>query len=147
VFILIHPGPSDRCSCTAARLRLKPPAKAFERARLCMKDCEENHGGCPKIERSFTPLRLIRISSPTHILLYSPSPEENVKFAVLSYCWGGPQPCETRQRNFGERSSSGMLVKDLSKTLQEAVETCSKLGLKYLWADCLVRFFHFHLMN
>jgi hypothetical protein len=33
-----------------------------------------------------------------------------------------------------------MPIKRLSKTLQEAIETTNQLGLKYLWADCLVSF-------
>jgi hypothetical protein len=139
VIVLTKSEPTDRCMCTSIELRQKPPAKAFERARLSMKECQQSHIRCPKIERTFTPLRLIRISSPTHILLYSPDPNEVLTYAALSYCWGGPQQCETRQANFAERSSLGMSVRDLSKTLQEAIETCSNLGLKYLWADCLVR--------
>lgn len=144
---LTYSGPSDRCNCVTTKLRQKPPAKAFEKARFCMKQCEENHSGCPKRECSFAPLRLIRISSPTRVLLYSPGPEENAKYAVLSYCWGGPQQCETRQGNFAERSSSGMPVNDLSKTLREAVETCSKLGFQYLWAGCLVEFLPRHILT
>lgn len=57
-------------------------------------------------------------------------------FAILSYCWGGPQPVELTRRNildFGK----GIQVSKLPKSLRDAAWFTHKIGLKYLWIDAL----------
>lgn len=72
------------------------------------------------------------------MVLYTPGVDEVFHYAVLSYCWGGPQECATTRANFAKRSVSGISVDELSKTMQEAIRVSLQLGLNYLWADCLV---------
>jgi hypothetical protein len=58
------------------------------------------------------------------------------KYAALSYCWGGPQPCTTTIGTERTRSM-GINVADLPRTIADAVWCSRELGLKYLWVDSL----------
>jgi hypothetical protein len=61
----------------------------------------------------------------------SPAP-----YAVLSYCWGGPQRVSltTSRKRLGECT----IPQDaLPQTLQDAVRVARELGLVYLWVDSL----------
>ncbi|KAF4972888.1 hypothetical protein FSARC_659 [Fusarium sarcochroum] len=57
-------------------------------------------------------------------------------YAVLSYCWGGPQ----RTTLSKARVKNGQLSFDtntLPQTLQDSVRVCCELGLSFLWVDAL----------
>lgn len=55
---------------------------------------------------------------------------------TLSYCWGGPQAFSTTLDTVA-KFTSGFLISELPKTLQDAVEITRRLGLKYIWIDSL----------
>ncbi|CZR62703.1 uncharacterized protein PAC_12600 [Phialocephala subalpina] len=109
--------------------------ESFSLARKWMRDCLESHHSCPRPLGSFMPTRVLEISdldSSVYIReKLSPAP-----YAVLSYCWGGPQRVIlTKSR---ERLGGWSILQDtLPQTLQDAVRVVRELGLKYLWVDSL----------
>ncbi len=56
--------------------------------------------------------------------------------AILSYCWGGPQPTQTTLANVKAYQVS-LDWKIMPKTIQDAIITTLELNLGYLWVDSL----------
>jgi hypothetical protein len=59
-----------------------------------------------------------------------------VRYASLSYCWGGDQVQKTTVKNVEARHCD-VCYWVLPKTIQDAIITTHKLGLHYLWVDSL----------
>ena len=56
------------------------------------------------------------------------------RYAVLSYCWGGPQPNRTSTSNLQARR--GPFHQDiLPATIKDAITVTRRLGIRYLWID------------
>ncbi|KAI0103695.1 HET-domain-containing protein [Nemania sp. FL0031] len=69
-----------------------------------------------------------------------PTPDVSRRgFAILSYCWGGPQPITLTSKSSKELGQ-GFPVTILPKTLADAALFTHKLGLEYLWIDALCIF-------
>ena len=57
-------------------------------------------------------------------------------YAVLSYCWGGPQKLSLTKSRLG----AGTLIfakNELPATIRDAVQVTEELGLRFLWVDAL----------
>ncbi|EXF84618.1 hypothetical protein CFIO01_11754 [Colletotrichum fioriniae PJ7] len=62
---------------------------------------------------------------------------KNTDFAILTYCWGQPPPdCTTTSTNL-QYHLAGFPLKDLPKTIRDAIEVTLALGLQHLWVDAL----------
>ena len=61
------------------------------------------------------------------------------RYCALSYVWGGTQPLQTMSSNFTELQSEGAVRNHaaLSRTVRDAMDLTSSLGVRYLWVDCL----------
>ncbi|KAK1952066.1 HET-domain-containing protein, partial [Colletotrichum sublineola] len=57
-------------------------------------------------------------------------------FAALSYCWGGNQTVKCETSTLAEFTQDIPFEK-LPRTIQDAVEVCSQLGVQYIWVDAL----------
>lgn len=57
-------------------------------------------------------------------------------YVALSYCWGGEQPMKLLSTNRAKYEDC-VLLAELPKTLQDAVECTRALGYRYLWVDAL----------
>ncbi|PVH68043.1 HET-domain-containing protein [Cadophora sp. DSE1049] len=58
------------------------------------------------------------------------------QYAILSYCWGGPQSVTLRDDT--HRSLlQGIDLTQLGKTIQDAIKVCNAVGIQYLWVDAL----------
>ncbi|KXH60744.1 hypothetical protein CSAL01_09369 [Colletotrichum salicis] len=70
-------------------------------------------------------------------LLGTREPGKNTDFTILTYCWGQPPPdCTTTSTNL-QYHLAGFPLKDLPKTIRDAIEVTLALGLRYLWVDAL----------
>ena len=58
------------------------------------------------------------------------------QYAALSYCWGGPQPVVLTQSSL-ESMTQRIFMSRLSETIQDAIISTRKLGLRYIWIDAL----------
>ncbi|KAI3316851.1 HET-domain-containing protein [Xylariaceae sp. AK1471] len=125
--------------------------------RSCVRYCQLNHSECrgsvgndgnrEVINPASIPSRLLRLyRDESGILLAQitgrdmqhqiPTPEVSRRgFAVLSYCWGGPQPIQLTR----ETATLAQVypVTMLPKTLADAAWFTHQLGLDYLWVDAL----------
>lgn len=68
--------------------------------------------------------------------LYWPEEGEKGRYVALTYCWGGEQPLVTTRKT-AQNFTDGIPTSRLPQTLLDAVNLTHKLGLRYLWIDCL----------
>jgi hypothetical protein len=59
------------------------------------------------------------------------------RYAALSYCWGQSQPYHLTRASLQEMSTTGLDMRRLPKTIQDAIEATRNLGLQYIWIDAL----------
>ncbi|KAA8572051.1 hypothetical protein EYC84_001977 [Monilinia fructicola] len=87
------------------------------------------------LDVSLSKTGLLRLVDKTQVdLLYGGL---NTEYATLSHCWGSEQNVQSTTRaNFIERMQC-FEMKELSRTLQEAILFTLALGINYLWVDCL----------
>ncbi len=124
---------------------------AFAWARQLLDACDRGHEECQlrrhsllrKAAPSFAPSRLIDVSKdPTKVRVVNmkkDSPQDPVyrrAWACLSYAWGGDQIIKTTKANRAKHAAGIPLV-ILPPTIRDAVKVCRRLGLRYLWVDCL----------
>lgn len=124
------------------RQRPKMPSLSLEDslnlARGWFDECCSSHG-CRTSEDPLLPSRVIDVGTryPVRsVRLHWADEGERARYACLTYCWGGPQPLSTRRAN-AQDFTDGILVSKLPNTLQDAITTTFKLGLRYIWIDCL----------
>lgn len=108
-----------------------------------LKSCMENHPQCRLQPRGQSlPKRLIRLNESSdgslqlNLVLVQEECKEPVRYAALSYCWGGKQTLTLREANV-DALSHQIPVDTLSATLRDAVRVCSGLAIEYLWVDAL----------
>ncbi|KAK1532097.1 uncharacterized protein CCOS01_04080 [Colletotrichum costaricense] len=99
--------------------------------------CLESHPSCRQ-GTGTRPLRFIELS---------PRDERTVRirqahstrvdpYVALSYCWGLDQTIKTTTVNLA-RHQQGIEVRNLPKTIQDAIHVTRQLGVKLLWVDSL----------
>lgn len=92
----------------------------------------------PTSTRSFVPTHLINVTKGLRGDVYlDDCVPDGSRYVALSYCWGKKrQPCQTTASTLSDRKQN-ISWATLPKTLQHAIEFTCKLGIKYLWVDCL----------
>ncbi|KAH8746586.1 heterokaryon incompatibility protein-domain-containing protein, partial [Diaporthe sp. PMI_573] len=103
----------------------------------------------PGEEKSFLPTRLLDLGDNVtnkkkiHLVLRDEMSNiglQNAKYATLSYCWGDTKTAQiqsiTTWLNLKDRIDS-IDTDTLSPVIQDAIEVCSKLSIRYLWVDAL----------
>ncbi|KAF2177851.1 HET-domain-containing protein, partial [Zopfia rhizophila CBS 207.26] len=122
----------------------RPPTTAigsessFDLARKWLHECHENHKECPK-SVGILPSRVLDIGARfpiRSVKLHWTEEGESGRYAALSYCWGGLQPISSTQHT-AQDFTDGILFSKFPQTLQDAMITTFKLGIRYLWIDCL----------
>lgn len=108
----------------------------MDQARAWLDKCTLEHSGCQ--QSSCSPKRLLEIRDTPgrcpSVRLYSPG--NVVKYACLSYCWGGTGNLKTLVDNL-QRHLHSISFNDLPKTIQDAVRICLAIRIYYLWVDAL----------
>lgn len=103
-----------------------------------IKNCQEEHLGCPDSTIPLLPRRVIDVGCKEEktLRLYEPKEDERGRYTTLSYCWGSePQFTTTLDSRAG-------LLQDMSKcklsqTHLDAIRVTRELGIRYLWIDAL----------
>ena len=117
-------------------------ATNFELARTWLRECNETHPDCGVFRKGTPPLRFVEIqweksrSSPTVRVVNG---SEGLQYAALTYCWGATSCIEEikfTKVNF-QNWIREIPFSQHPKTLQDGVITTWKLGLRFLWIDCL----------
>lgn len=60
-----------------------------------------------------------------------------LRYATLSYCWGGSLSMITTKANKREHETTGIDVHNMPATFQDAIYIVKKLGIRYIWIDAL----------
>ena len=102
-------------------------------------NCVDSHAECKSSTDLVPPTRLINLDhiQRHHIVRILPSPPTpNMRYAALSYCWGGAAKICLKKANISN-FEAGVAVGDLPKTIQDAIYFTAGLGLQWLWVDSL----------
>ncbi|EEU34290.1 uncharacterized protein NECHADRAFT_85603 [Fusarium vanettenii 77-13-4] len=111
--------------------------------------CSATHESCQEHQKKGSypfkhPIRLIDVN--TMRLCEVDMKVSPVKYAALSYVWGGAIPMDPRQSSLLRRSNLQDLVErvpeeSLPRTVQDAITVVRELGLGYLWVDafCIIQ--------
>lgn len=114
------------------------PEDSLDLARGWLEECRSSHASCRSRDPTL-PSRVIDVGTryPVRsVRIHWADEGETGRYTCLTYCWGGPQPLSTKRAN-AQDLTDGILVSKLLKTLQDAIATAFKLGLRYIRIDCL----------
>jgi hypothetical protein len=107
--------------------------RAIRRIERAITQCLMQHEGCPRGKVNILPSRVIDVEI---MCLHETEGRETGTYAALSYCWGGDQLVKTTSANIPSKRS-GIALEGLPQTLQDAVQVCRQLTIRYLWIDAL----------
>jgi hypothetical protein len=113
---------------------------AYKAAREWISECFDSHENCPKQSSlSNLPTRVLDLSaeSGTERIKLKISKGAKAQYAALSYCWGSTKQMTTTLESLLSFTEDGIEIKDLPKTLQDAIHVCRNLELRYIWIDSL----------
>ena len=115
----------------------------FELARTWLDECDKTHISCKIARQTSLPLRLVEIihwqegnGEPKIRLTNATS---KAPYAALSYCWGDSRHIEEvklKKETHRDRLEDIQFSR-LPKTIQDGIITTWKLGLRFLWIDCM----------
>jgi hypothetical protein len=115
---------------------------SFQLAKQWLATCDAHHERCRASARTYPPTRLInvrcggRVDIIKVVLSHLFVPFREVRYASLSYCWGGDQAIQTSMATL-ERHKLGIKISNLSQTIQDAIRVTRSLGIEFLWIDSL----------
>lgn len=112
---------------------------AFKRAARWLSHCVNLHQSCKPHDPSFVPRRLLNVGHRNqrgYPRLFEPN--EPVRYACLSYCWGDDVTdiLTTTKYNL-EDHCRGIHPNSMPKSVSDAVRVCRGLDIQYLWVDSL----------
>jgi hypothetical protein len=102
------------------------------------------HDSCPDQQEAPLPTRVLDLGPPgeantwpADLNLYE-TKGEKAFYVSLSHCWGGFQLLRTnRATHESHQRKNGILLSQLPRTFQDAVNVTHRLGFRYLWIDSL----------
>ncbi|KIW34254.1 uncharacterized protein PV07_01045 [Cladophialophora immunda] len=112
-----------------------------------MKDCVNNHTNCPNPHAGNSnptpplPRRLLEVANGK-VVLREDTAQKKHPYACLSHCWG-PSPRRPESTILKSKWATIEQFKvevpwaELTKTFQDAIDICRRLGIDFLWIDSL----------
>jgi hypothetical protein len=133
-------GPSNAFSSTDL-LRNTGSERTFELLQNWLEKCRpDEHPACHRNHTLLDPrlpTRLIRLVNAEHIqLVLSSTLASNCQYMTLSHCWG-KRKLITLNKKSSVQLFAGIEVATLPQTFKDALFTCRRLGMDYLWIDSL----------
>jgi hypothetical protein len=101
--------------------------------------CSTEHKNCSALEKGKLPTRVIDVMPLDNIdglRLHESEPLQQDLYVALSYCWGREPQFTTTKATFQD-NIQGISITVLSRSVQDAVVTTRKLGIRYLWVDAI----------
>ncbi|KAI5853654.1 HET-domain-containing protein [Durotheca rogersii] len=111
--------------------------RAIGRLEMWLQDCATSHPFCgPPQLNTPLPTRVIDVFAHERKVSVTETRGQKGRYVTLSHCWG------TSSRLMATKSSirdleDGIAVSFLPKTFQDAIQITRRLGVPYLWVDCL----------
>jgi hypothetical protein len=126
--------------CIAGRVLVGdvPSDGYFALAKGWLEDCVANHHACNDQLTNLPalPNRILNVTEVGQDPYLISGDRKHARYATLSHCWGGAVSAMTTKSNF-HLHMEGIQLKELPRTYREAIETCRKLEIPYLWIDSL----------
>lgn len=131
-YVVCYPGDASG-EQGLLRPQAMPEKFDYQRARLWLTDCEQNHGqSCKHTPRVIDGMKLIDCKS-----LQIVKAEPCMKWVALSYVWGHDSRKRQEPAVLGANPSTGPphLPSAVSNAVRDAIDVTSQLGFQYLWVD------------
>lgn len=107
--------------------------------RKWIDQCVEGHEKCSLPDTTPLPTRILDVGlgdeTADPVLLVSQG--KRARYACLSYCWGQERQPVVLANNTLSSLCQGIPLGTLLQTIQDAITTTRRLGLRYLWVDSL----------
>ena len=111
-----------------------------ETARRWIAECTATHKTCRSREASELPTGVLKIAplerASKWVRLHTAAPDENARYAALSYCWGGTENLITTSGNIDEHSR-GINLDRIPHTIRDALIFARLLQIDLLRVDAL----------
>jgi hypothetical protein len=101
-----------------------------------IRDCETKHVLCGPRELHGRPKRLLYLPSSNEHIVQLVSGAGKDPYIALSHCWGGEKPTSTTMVN-EPSMRCGILISELPKPFQDAIQVARWIGVPYIWIDSL----------
>lgn len=113
-------------------------------ASFWLNECINNHPTCVNASKiGFLPSRVVDVGPRDGSQLprlrdtrISPLPAGFCPYAALSHCWGKERIITTTRATLTDRLEQ-IPIDSLSRTFRDAIHTCRKLDIRYIWIDSL----------
>jgi hypothetical protein len=115
--------------------------RTFELIRNWLEECEHEHSidsqtPCRGFSASHFPARVLDLGVHESYIKLISGKDLRGPYVTLSYCWGGEQPHALTLSN-KDRYEKDIPQSTLPPSIQDAIFTTRKLGLRFLWVDSL----------
>ncbi|KAK0763588.1 hypothetical protein N5P37_002965 [Trichoderma harzianum] len=118
--------------------------KCLSWAKAQLDKCVKHHDHCAATTSGFLPTRLIDVQpigpDGDVVLCNGTDIQAGSPYVALSHCWGPNGRTEIKCRTVSGNLSSQLYRiswSSLSQTLQDAVNFTRRLGMRFLWIDCI----------
>lgn len=102
-------------------------------------NCSTNHtGDCQKEKWPPLPARILDLTAVDQDIVRLVVPDGGCgRYACASYRWGSTGNFTLTTDNISQLQDGGVKRSLLPRTIQDVIDVCRKLGLRYLWVDSL----------
>lgn len=112
-----------------------PQCLAFLKARLHC--CVSSHNDCKVVRGTKLPSRLVDVGADDEHIRLVETKGGRGEYVALSYCWGENSIQLKATGPTLDKIKNNIPQKQLPKTIQDAIKLTRRLGLEYIWIDCL----------
>ncbi|KAI1413044.1 HET-domain-containing protein [Hypoxylon sp. FL1857] len=110
---------------------------AISRLEKWLKDCDLNHPFCARsCVTPILPTRVIDVFASDRGVAVLATHGQRGNYVTLSHCWGTSSRLTATKESIKDLEE-GIAVSFLPKTFQDAIKITRRIGIKYLWIDCL----------
>ncbi|KAK4248959.1 putative heterokaryon incompatibility protein [Corynascus novoguineensis] len=110
---------------------------AFRRIETWIQQCISTHEKCaPPALNPPLPSRVIDVDSSHGSVMLFESKGQTGRYTALSHSWGTSSRLTATKATLDDLKA-GIALSSLPKTFRDAVEITRRLGIRYIWIDCL----------
>ena len=99
--------------------------------------CDSLHKDCKVLQGTKLPSRLVEVGRDDEHISLRETEGGRGEYAALSYCWGENSVQLKATGPTLDQMKNNIPQEQLPKTIQDAIKLTRRLGLKYIWIDCL----------
>ncbi|UKZ76764.1 hypothetical protein TrVFT333_004474 [Trichoderma virens FT-333] len=116
-------------------------SEALKQAAKWLTECRTSHEECRVSDAAFVPNRLLYLGddrTDSNTLELVEKPDRPIPYAALSHRWTKETPAKSLlTSNLLDRKQHGMPIASLPRMMQDVVLVLRRLGIQYIWIDCL----------